>query len=248
MSERTVLILGATSGIARKLVHEFARHQYNIILAGRDDEELEVIAADLGVRYRVKTTIQHFDATNYRTHNAFWRRCLADCENDLYGVVVCFGTMFAQEEAQDDWAKSKAMIDGNYTAAVSILNIAAGYFEEQKRGFIGVITSVAGDRGRQGNYIYGSSKSAVSTYVQGLRQRMYKAGVSVTDIKPGPVDTGMTWGGEKLPLLAPPEKVASDTFRAIRRGKDVAYTPAPWLIIMTILRIIPEILWKRLKI
>jgi decaprenylphospho-beta-D-erythro-pentofuranosid-2-ulose 2-reductase len=248
MTERTVLILGATSGIARSLVHEFARRNYKLILAGRDTEELQTIATDLQIRHGIQTTLQNFDAVNFRTHGAFWKRCLADCDNDLYGVVVCFGTMFDQAEAEIDWAKSKAMIDGNYTAAVSILNIAAGYFEEQKRGFIAVLSSVAGDRGRQSNYIYGSSKSAVSTYVQGLRQRLYKSGVSVTTVKPGPVDTGLTWGSDKLPLLAPPEKVASDTFRAIRRGADVVYTPGPWRIIMGILCAVPEVVWKRAKI
>jgi len=248
MKTKTVLIIGATSGIARELAKEFARRKYALILAARDGEELETIAADLGVRYGAKISLQSFDALNYRTHAAFWKRCLADCDNDLHGVVVCFGALAPQEEAERDWAVSRAMIDANYTSCVSILNLAANYYEERKRGFIAALSSVAGDRGRTGNYIYGSTKSGLNVYLQGVRQRLAKSNVSVTTVKPGPVDTGMTWGMDKLPLLAPPEKIAADTFRAIRRRADVVYTPAPWLIVMAILRIIPERIWKKISL
>lgn len=245
---RAVLIVGATSGIARSLVHEFARRKYAVILAARDEEELAIVAADLRVRYGGEIYTQSFDALNYRSHTAFWKRCLQDCDGDLYGVVVCHGTMTPQDEAERDFAAAKAMIESNYTSAVCIINLAANYLEEQGRGFICALSSVAGEKGRRSNYIYGSAKGGLSLYLQGLRQRLAKSNVSVTTVKPGPVDTGMTFGMDKLPLLASPEKVASDIFRSVRRRKDVVYTPAPWLVIMGILKLIPEFIWKKVDL
>lgn len=238
-----VLILGATSGIAQALAREFAHHGFELVLAGRDNEELEIIQADLHVRFGVKSDIIEFSATDFESHPQFWQSC-----GELDGIVVCFGLMHTQSEAQDSWEKSRAMIEVNYSATVSILNIAANDFEERGRGFIGVISSVAGDRGQKRNYIYGSTKAAVSTYAEGLRTRLFPTGVSVTTIKPGPVDTGMTFGMDKLPLLASPEKVASDIYRGLRRKADVIYTPAPWRIIMGLLCLVPSWLWKRSKL
>lgn len=238
-----VLILGATSGIAQSLTREFARHGFDLVLAGRDREELEIIAADARVRSGVKAEIVDFSATDFESHPQFWEQC-----GELDGVVCCFGVMYPQDEAAQEWDKAREMIDLNYTASVSILNIASNDFEARGRGFIGILSSVAGDRGQRRNYIYGSTKSAVSTYAEGLRSRLFPAGVSVTTIKPGPVDTGMTFGADKLPLLASPEKVASDIYRGLRRKADVVYTPAPWLVIMTLLRLVPSWLWKRMKL
>ena len=248
MKTKTVLIVGATSGIARELARQFARRKYALILAARDGDELETVAADLRVRYAAEISVQLFDATNYRTHGAFWKRCLAACDDDLHGIIVCVGSLSPQEEAAGDWAASRAMIDANYTSCVSVLNLAANYFEIRGRGFIAALSSVAGDRGRASNYIYGSAKSGLNVYLQGLRQRLAKSRVSVTTVKPGPVDTGMTWGLDKLPLLAPPEKIAADVFRAIRRRQSVVYSPAPWKLIMAILRAIPESVWKKISL
>ncbi len=236
-----VLLLGATSGIARALVHEFARRGFDLVLAGRDMEELETIAADSRVRYDANCEILTFSALDYASHPGFWESC-----GEIDGVVVCFGVMPPQAAAEADWAVCREMLEGNYNSCVSILNLVAATFQERKRGFIAVVSSVAGDRARRGNYLYASAKSGVSAYTEGLRARLYPHGVSVTTIKPGPVDTGMTWGADKLPLLAPPEKVASDIYRGIRRKADVVYTPAPWRLLMAILRVIPSFVWKRL--
>jgi short-subunit dehydrogenase len=250
MNEKTfgqgcrVLILGATSGIARELVHEFARRGFDLVLAGRDEEELNRIAADARVRFSCNTEVLPFAALDYNSHASFWQACNA--RQEINGVVLCFGLMFPQGESERDWKKCAALLETNYNAAVSILNIIAGDFENKKRGFIGVLSSVAGDRGRPSNYLYGSAKSGLSAYCEGLRGRLFKSGVSVTTIKPGPVDTGMTWGLDKLPLLAQPEKVASDIYRGLRRKADVVYTPAPWRVVMGILRIVPSFIWKRM--
>lgn len=249
MSEKTfgkgcrVLLLGATSGIAKALAREFARHGFELVLAGRDREEMEIIAADIRVRSGAKSQIVEFSATDFDSHPDFWKNC-----GTLDGVVCCFGVMHEQSEAANNWKITREMIDLNYTASVSILNIAANEFEARGRGFIAILSSVAGDRGQRRNYLYGSTKAAVSTYAEGLRSRLFAAGVSVTTIKPGPVDTGMTFGLGKLPLLASPEKVASDIYRGIRRKADVVYTPAPWRFIMAIIGAVPAFLWKRAKL
>jgi short-subunit dehydrogenase len=237
------LILGATSGIAKALAREFARHGLELVLAGRDLDEMQTIAADARVRYGTNSEIVEFDATDFDSHPKFWQNC-----GTLDGVVCCFGVMHAQNDAETDWKKSHEMIEVNYSAYVSILNIAANEFEARGRGFIALLSSVAGDRGRRSNYIYGSTKAAVSTYAEGLRARLFASGVSVTTVKPGPVDTAMSFGLDKLPLLAPPEKVASDIYRGIRRKADVVYTPAPWRFIMAILCLVPSFLWKRAKL
>jgi short-subunit dehydrogenase len=243
---RSVLIVGATAGIAQALVHEFARRRYALVLAARDEAELAVVAADVRVRYGTKVTTLTLDAVNYRTHPAFWKRCLAACDNELYGVVLCHGSMTPQAAAERDFAAARAMIDINYTSCVSLLNLAANTFEARGCGFICALSSVAGDRGRAANYIYGSAKGGLDVYLQGLRQRLHKVNVGVTTVKPGPVDTAMTWG-MKMPLMCPPQKVASDIYRALRRRKDVVYTPAPGYFIMAVFRAVPEWLWKRLN-
>ena len=249
MSEKTfgkgcrVLILGATSGIAQSLAREFARHGFELVLAARDLEELEIISADARVRSGANCEIVNFSATNFDSHPQFWQNCGA-----LDGVVCCFGVMHAQSDAERDWKLTREMIEVNYSATVSVLNLAANDFEARGRGFIGIISSVAGDRGQRRNYIYGSTKAAVSTYAEGLNKRLFASGVSVTTIKPGPVDTGMTFGLDKLPLLVSPEKVASDIYRGLRRKADVVYTPAPWRFIMAIMCALPSWLWKRTKL
>jgi decaprenylphospho-beta-D-erythro-pentofuranosid-2-ulose 2-reductase len=237
-----VLILGATSGIARSTAQEFARHGFDLVLAGRDDEELAIIAADARIRGGVKVECLRFDALNYDSHATFWQNC-----GEVDGVLCAIGLMPEQEEMERDFELCRAMIDVNYTACVSVLNLVANDFEARQRGFIVLLSSVAGERGRRGNYLYGSAKSGISTYAEGLRQRLFSSGVSVTTVKPGPVDTGMTWGMDKLPLLVPPEKVASDIYRGARRKADVVFTPAPWRVIFAVLRLVPGFLWKRMS-
>ena len=237
-----VLIVGATSGIAIELAREFARHGFNLVLAARDADELNRIAADARIR-GANVETREFHALDYASHADFWREC-----GDVAGVVVCFGILPDEAKARGDWDKCGPMLEVNFNANVSLLNLVADTFEKRERGFIGVLSSVAGDRGRRTNYLYCSAKAGLSTYSEGLRARLFPAGVSVTTIKPGPVDTGMTFGMDKLPLLASPAKVASDIYRGLRRGADVVYTPAPWRIIMGIIKIIPGFIFKRLNI
>ena len=245
------MIVGATAGIARALVREMARCGFDLILAARDENELKILAADARIRSKAKIAITAFDTgeiVEAERDAKFWNDVLQLCEGDLHGVVLCHGVMPPQEAAQRDWQLSRAMIEVNYASFVSLLNIAADYFQKRESGFIVGLGSVAGDRGRAGNYIYGSTKAALGVLLQGVRQRLALYDVDVITIKPGPIDTAMTFGLKKLPLLVPPERAARDIVRAIRRRKPIAYTPSPWRIIMTLLCLVPESLWRKMKV
>ena len=136
----------------------------------------------------------------------------------------------------------------NYGSAVDLLEPIAAQMERRGAGFIVVVSSVAGDRGRQSNYHYGAAKGALSLYTQGLRNRLFKAGVTVLTVKPGFVDTAMTWGLPGLFLVASPRRVARDITRALRRRRSVIYTPGFWRGIMFMIRSIPEPVFKRMKL
>jgi short-subunit dehydrogenase len=243
----TVLILGATSSIARAIAHRLAADKHDLILAGRNLQELQRTATDIGIRFQVRAEVAIFDAEDFAAHPNFFSDCLKLCESELAGVVLCHGYMADQQLAQIDFTEARRMIDTNYTSAVSVLNLCANHFEQQRKGFVCAISSVAGDRGRQSNYIYGSTKAALDTYLEGLRVRLAKAGVPVLTVKPGFVDTRMTWGLKGIFLVASPERVARDVCRAIRRRKNLIYTPWFWAGIMLIIRSIPRFLFKRMK-
>jgi len=236
-----VLVVGATGGIAKALCREFAKHGFDLVLAARDEEELAILSTDFRIRGRIETQVVRFDALDYDSHPAFWKSC-----GEVDGVICAFGVLTDEGEASRDWEKCRVLLETNYNANVSLLNLVAASFEERGRGWIGVLSSVAGERARRSNFLYGSAKAGLTAYCEGLRARLHPSGVSVTTVQPGPVDTGMTWGKDKLPLLTSPERVASDIYRGLRRGADVVWTPAPWRVIMAILRIVPSGIWKKL--
>ncbi len=242
------LILGATSGIAKPLARHLAADKCNLLLAGRNAEAIEALADDLRVREGVEAAAIAFEATDFGSHPAFFQRCVEHFGGSLDGVVLCHGAMPTQEEAEQDFAKAKLMIDVNYASAVSLLNLAAAHFKEKGKGIICALSSVAGDRGRQSNVIYGSTKAALSAYLDGLRHRLYRHGVHVVTVKPGPTDTPMTRGMTGGPGPADPDKVAADIVRAMRKRKGTCYTPWKWRIIMAIVRNVPEFLFLRTKL
>jgi short-subunit dehydrogenase len=165
------------------------------------------------------------------------------------GVVCAVGYLGDQKRAEQDFDEAKKLIDTNFTGCVSILNIVANDFEARKKGFIIGISSVAGDRGRLSNYMYGSAKAAFSTYLSGLRNRLQKSGVHVLTVKPGFVATKMTAGMDLPPLLSSsPEEVSEDVFRAYKTGKDELYTKWFWKWIMLTIRLIPEKIFKKLRL
>ena len=243
----TVLILGATSGIASALAKEFAAHKYDLVLGGRDRDELSALASDLSLRNSVRASVLAFDALDTQTHAAILTSFLTEAGNALAGAVVCIGYLGDQAKAQVDWDEARLILETNFTGCVSALNILANHFELRRTGFICALSSVAGDRGRQSNYHYGAAKAGLSVYLQGLRNRLFPAGVKVITVKPGFVDTRMTYGRPGLFLLASPESVAQGIFTAIVKGKSVVYLPWFWRPIMLIVRSIPETIFKRLK-
>jgi decaprenylphospho-beta-D-erythro-pentofuranosid-2-ulose 2-reductase len=158
--------------------------------------------------------------------------------------------MTSQIKTQGDFAEAHRTIDINFTSPVSVLNLFANYFEQYQRGYIVAISSVAGDRGRQSNYVYGAAKAGLNTYLQGLRNRLHHSKVRVLTIKPGFVDTPMTHGlvNPHSPLLASPERVARDIACAVKSERDIVYTPWFWAWIMRLIRLIPELVFKRLRL
>ncbi len=243
-----VAILGATSAIARAVAHEFAGDGFRILLAARDDAHNAAIAQDIRVRFGVDAIPIHFDAAAFETHDEAFTQIAKASEGRLSGVVLCFGFMEQQPLAQQYAEIARRTVDINLTAAISMLERFARLFEDQRSGFIGVISSVAGDRGRQSNYIYGSAKAGLSAYAQGLRNRLYKRGISVTTIKPGFVDTKMTFGLPGMFLVASPERAARAIAAAIRKRRNVVYVPFFWRYIMAIITAIPEWQFKKMKL
>ena len=191
----SVLILGATSRIAQQLGHRYAEAGHAVFVAARDGEEAARIAADIGIRRGVETGAGAFDALEFESH-----RALVDAVETAVGpievAVVAFGDMGDQDEGQTDFAAAKRVIDVNYTGAASICEAVADAMETRGSGAIIGISSVAGDRGRQSNYFYGSAKGAFTLYLQGLRNRLHKSGIQVMTVRLGFVDTRMTFGME----------------------------------------------------
>jgi len=241
-----VLILGATSAIARATAGAFAARGHAIYLAGRDMDELPRIAADLRVRHGIEVRYGTFDAEATDTHAAFMQSVIDEMQG-LSGVVLAFGYLGDQIAARDFSVGAK-VIASNFTGAASILSHCANYFEPLKSGFIIGISSVAGDRGRQSNYVYGAAKGALSLYLQGLRNRLFPSSVRVITVKPGFVDTAMTYGLPGLFLVASPQDIGERIARAPEKSADVLYLPWFWRYIMLIIKHIPEFIFKRLKL
>ncbi len=240
-----VLILGATSDIANALAHKYASQGYHPILAARQSERLKEAATDIDIRYNVTTHIVEFDALDFASHQKIY----ASLPHKPDVAICVFGLLGDQSTGQSDFTHAKQIIDSNYTGAVSILEVIANDFEQKKSGAIVGISSVAGDRGRQSNYLYGSAKSAFTAYLSGLRNRLAKSNVSVLTVKPGFVHTKMT---ANLPLPAPvtgqPEQVAKDIFNAQQNGRHEIYTLWMWRYLMLIIRNIPEGIFKRMNL
>ncbi len=243
---KNILILGATSGIASAIAYKFASEQCNLILAGRNVEQIKALANDILIRNNVQTFYKQFEATDTVSHEAFFQECVQISELDA--VVLCYGFLGEQKVAESDFQHAKNIIDVNFTSCISILNISANYFEGKRRGTICSISSVAGDRGRQSNYFYGSAKGALSIYLQGLRNRLSRFGVHVLTVKPGFVDTKMTYGQPGMFLVAKPETVANDIYKAMIKKKNTLYTPFFWRYIMLIIKYIPENIFKKMNL
>ena len=245
-SAPVVLILGGTSAIARGIAAAFARRGYSVVLAGREQDELERSARDLTIRFGTPARAVAFDAGQHASHGALMEALARD--GSPSGVVAAFGMLGDQGRARADFEHARAILDANFLGLVSILTHAANALEERGSGFIIGISSVAGERGRQSNYVYGAAKAGASAFLQGLRNRLAPAGVHVMTVKPGFVDTRMTWGLPGLFLVADPNEAGENIVRAVERRRDVVYVRGIWRWIMLVIRSIPETVFKRLKL
>lgn len=234
-----VLIVGAKSDIAKAIAREYAKHGYDLYLAARNSVELADFANDINVRTQRKVKLVELDILAYQSHQAVYD----SLEEKPLGVITAVGYLGEQKKAQVNFDEAQRILDTNYTGVVSFLNIVVNDFEQRKSGFIVGISSVAGERGRKSNYLYGSAKAALTAYLSGLRNRLHQAHVQVLTVKPGFVATKMTEGMD-LPekLTATPEEVASDIFSAQQKGKNSIYTKWIWKYIMLVIKLIPE--WK----
>jgi decaprenylphospho-beta-D-erythro-pentofuranosid-2-ulose 2-reductase len=239
-----VLFLGAGSDIAMALEREYARAGFDLYLAGRNGEEMGRLAPDLEVRFRVRAVPLVFDVMDTASHEAFYRRL----EPKPIGVVCAVGYLGDQGKGQEDFAEARKIIETNFVGCVSILEVVAGDMEKRREGFIVGISSVAGDRGRAANYLYGSAKAGFTAFQSGLRGRLHPSGVQVLTVKPGFVRTKMTEHMDLPGLLtAEPEEVARTIWRAQRAGKRSIYTKGLWRIIMAGIRHLPENLFLKMK-
>lgn len=244
---KNILIIGATSAIATACARLWVVQGAAFFLVGRTTEKLSQVAADLSARGATVHT-HVLDLTQFDQHAAMLDACYAKLgQVDI--ALVAHGTLPDQKACEQDVQLAVKEFNNNGLSVIAVLTDLANRMEAQKSGCIAVISSVAGDRGRPSNYLYGAAKGAVTDFCSGLRGRLFKAGVHVLTIKPGFVDTPMTQGLE-LPklLLATPDKVASDIVKAVANRRDTLYTPWFWRYIMLIIIHIPGAVFKRLSL
>jgi short-subunit dehydrogenase len=236
-----VAIVGATSSLAHALCHALARQGYGLALAARDPQELEPLAGDLMVRYGTGCTLLCMDFLADDFAPADWLDRLGDFDH----LVMAVGNMGNGDNA--DLANLSYCMHLNYTIPVHIATLAAQRLTGKPGGSIVIISSVAGDRGRRSNYAYGSAKAALSAFASGLRAYMYPYGVHVLTVKPGFIDTPMTWG-MRSPLIASRDYAAKRIIAAMQKRKNCVYVPFYWRYIVLVIRSIPEWLFKRLAL
>jgi decaprenylphospho-beta-D-erythro-pentofuranosid-2-ulose 2-reductase len=243
-----IVVLGATSAIAQAVQRLLAQNRKEILLVARSPERLAALRSDLLVRGAKTVDTLAVDFNEIARHEAI----VKFAEERLAGfdtVLLAFGSLLDPEQSAQSVELSLQEWNTNFVSAAALLTLFAKHFETRKSGCIAAITSVAGDRGRRSNYVYGAAKGGLSLFLQGLRSRLYPAGVRVITIKPGPVDTPMTAHMRKGLTFSTPETVARDIYRVLANSSsDVLYTPRYWRYIMTIIRLLPERIFKRLSI
>lgn len=242
-----ILIFGATSAIAEATARRLAKPDSRFYLVGRNGLRLAAIADDLAVRTGNKVDHEAADLDDLAHHPAIIANALSALSG-LDIVLIAHGILPDQKACQEDVAAALAAIHTNAVSAISLCTLIANHFEAAGHGTLVVIGSVAGDRGRQSNYIYGAAKGMLATFLQGVRNRLAPLGCPVITIKPGFVDTPMTKDFAKGPLWAQPEDIARGIAKAIDRKADVAYLPWFWQVIMALIRAVPETIFKRMRL
>ena len=245
---RKILIIGATSAIAEATARRFAARSDALFLVARNATRLQAIAADLGLRGAVRAAFATLDVTDFSAHRAI----IDQAERELGGldlVLIAHGSLSDQDECQISVDALRLEFEINALSTMALLTLVANTFEARRNGTLAVISSVAGERGRQSNYVYGAAKAALTTFLSGLRQRLAKSNVDVLTIKPGFVDTPMTASiANKGALWASADRIAAGIVRAIDKRRSVVYLPWFWAPIMLVVKHLPEAVFKRLKL
>lgn len=242
--QKNIALLGATSALGYAVARQLINAGHSLTLVARDENKLSQVADDLTVRGAKLETIQaDFDFID--GHDALVQ-AIGHCDD----VYCFFGTLPDQDACEQNWEDTQQALHTNFICVASLLNRLANRFEQRRHGNLVVVTSVAGDRGRKSNYVYGTAKGALSIYCAGLRNRLAGSGVHVLTVKPGFIDTPMTAHIEKKPavLWVGPERVAQDIVKAANARKNVIYTPWFWRLILLIIQHIPESVFKRLSL
>ena len=243
--DRRIAIFGATSGIAVATARRFASSGARLVLAGRDAEALRMAAQDLRVRGAREVVTQTADLSNLDALGAATEAAW-DAFGGLDIALLAHGSLPDQARAESDPSLVREALVLNFESPVLLCLDLARRFERQRAGVLAVITSVAGDRGRKSNYIYGAANGGLQRFLEGLRHKLFASGVRVLDIRPGFVSTRMTahlpQGG---PLWAQPDQVAADIVRAIQKERAVLYTPWFWAVVMGVIRNLPRPLLHR---
>ena len=242
--KKTIILTGATSSIGGAIIKEFAKNNFDLILLGRDKQELEKIASDASIRYQIKVKYYLFDSMELDQHEKLMHKIKQGNQN-VSGIIIAHGYMDKDDGLNILTDSLERLVKVNYTSIITLTSSFAKLFNK-KGNFVAVITSIAGDRGKARNVIYGSAKGAASRYLEGFRQAAKN--LTVIDIKPGFVDTPMTYGYIDSPLIDTREKVAKDIYKAIKKRKRVVYTPFFWRYIMFILKNLPGIIYDKLKL
>jgi decaprenylphospho-beta-D-erythro-pentofuranosid-2-ulose 2-reductase len=242
-----ILVIGATSAIAEHCARIWAARGDGLYLVARNEESLKTIAADLRVRGAKETQSHYMDLNEMDGHAAMLDAAEA-AMGGIDTVLIAHGTLSNQKACEQSVRETLAEINTNALSTISLLTHIANRFEAKQAGTIAAISSVAGDRGRASNYVYGSAKAMVTAFTSGLRQRLHKSNVAMVTIKPGFVDTPMTASFKKGLLWAKPVDVAAMIVRAIDKRKDEVYVPAFWWAVMVIIKNLPEKIFLKLNL
>jgi len=242
-----IVIIGATSAIAKATARLYAERIAELYLLARNEERISELSNDLKIRGAANVHYEMLDVTHTEKHAA----AIENAKTKLGQIdlaIICHGSLPDQESCENDYKIAEHEINVNGLSVISLCTHLSSLLKEQGHGTLAVVTSVAGDRGRQPNFVYGAAKSLVSTYLQGLRGKLLPFGVHVVDIKPGLVDSPMTAKFEKGVLWSSPELVATKIIHSIDKKRHTVYAPGYWRLIMATVTSIPEFLFKRLKI
>ncbi len=240
-------MLGATSGIAEATCRIWASEGASLFLVGRNRGKLEAVATDLRTRGASFVEIAVADLDDTSQHPEM----LAHAINSLTGMDIAYlahGVLGDQARAEQDFQQAAEILHTNLLAPISLLTWLANFCVQRHSGTLAVLSSVAGDRGRKSNYVYGSSKAGLSAFLGGLRNRVDREGVTVVNIRPGPVKTAMTVGMKGSQKFADPNKVARAIVKSIDARRDNVYVPFQWQPIMFVIRHIPERVFKKLNL